>query len=581
MTGLNNTTEWKLFLLSDFNLENLRALLAKEPGTPELRAECAPYGQMMQYLLQPGAQAWEGVNAAVIWTRPEAVSAEYRKLLSGEPADEGALRAEVEQFVRALRQTPAHVKHIITPTWCVSPFQGRLGMLDFHCERGCSLGLMRMNFHLVESLVLEPRAVVLDAFRWVGAHGENSFSERLWYASKTPFSVALLRHAAEEIRAVVNALTGQTRKLVILDLDDTLWGGIVGDDGWRNLRLGGHDPVGEAYREFQLALRGLKARGILLGMVSKNEESVALEAIASHPEMVLKLEDFAGWRINWHDKARNISELASDLNLGLQSVIFIDDNPVERDRVRTALPEALVPEWPTNPMEYRTALQKLRCFDQAQVSSEDEERTKMYSAERRRKLAAASFQTTEEWLGGLGMAVTVEEVNPASLDRAAQLFNKTNQMNLATRRLGAQGLLGWAKTPGNLLLAFRVRDKFGDYGLVGICGLTLEGCGPGTARLCDFVLSCRAMGRRVEETMLHAASVCARAASVTLLEAVYLPTSKNQPCLRFLETAGGERTSEHVFAFNLAHGPYPMPGEVALKMDSALEKGIQDGLVRA
>ena len=172
-----------------------------------------------------------------------------------------------------------------------------------------------------------------------------------------------MREAAADIRAAFVGLRGAAKKLLVLDLDDTLWGGIVGDAGWENLRLGGHDPQGESFADFQRAIKNLKRRGVVLALVSKNEESVALEAIRNHPEMVLKEDDFVGWRINWTDKARNIAELATELNLGLQSVVFIDDNPVERARVREALPEVFVPEWPEDKLLYASAFGQLRCFD--------------------------------------------------------------------------------------------------------------------------------------------------------------------------------------------------------------------------
>src|SRR5439155_12335873 len=289
------------------------------------------------------------------------------------------------------------------------------------------------------------------------------------------------------------------------------WGGIVGDLGWQSIRLGGHDPIGEAFRDFQLGLKILKERGVLLGIVSKNEESTALEAIRSHPEMVLRQDDFAGWRINWEDKAQNIANLAAELNLGLQSVVFLDDNPVERARVREVLPDVLVPELPANPMEFKAALQQLRCFDTPVISSEDQTRTGMYVSERQRRAAQAHISSLDQWLESLQMEVVAEPLSETNLDRATQLFNKTNQMNLSTRRLTKEELWSWSRENGNSMLVFRVSDKFGDYGLVGIASFRLEAGSQTDARIVDFILSCRVMGRKVEETMLHVLAVSAKA----------------------------------------------------------------------
>jgi FkbH-like protein len=552
-------------LISSFNLSNLGALLRKGEELPMLRTVSAPYGQVIQTLLQPTEEVWgESVRGAVIWTTPEAISLEYRKLLASEDATPDALLGEVDEFCASIKKIPNQVKYVFVPTWVAVAFEGRLGLLDMDAGRGVSFALMRMNLRLVENLREDARVIVLDAARWVAVHGEKSFSPRLWYMSKTPYSVDLFKEAAAEIKAAMRALTGQAKKLIVVDLDDTLWGGIVGDVGWQEVRLGGHDAIGEALRDFQLALKSLQQRGILLGIVSKNEESTALEVIRSHPEMVLRLDDFAGWRINWRDKAENISELVSELNLGLQSVVFIDDNPVERDRVRKALGEVLVPDWPPTPLEYKTALQRLRCFDQPQISAEDRQRSGMYATERKRKEVFANVGSVDVWLQTLETRVVVEPVSRANLERVTQLLNKTNQMNLSTRRLTKEEIWDWAQQPENTFLVFRVVDKYGDYGLVGIGSLSLTAGAEATVT--DFILSCRVMGRKVEETMLHVLSTRAKSGGAAKLRACYLPTPKNQPCLRFLESAGLQRNGEDKpFILDLAQ-PYPKPAAISLEL---------------
>lgn len=555
----------EIVLISSFNLSNLGALLSKGEELPILRIVSAPYGQVIQTLLQPTDEVWgESVRGAVIWTTPEAISLEYRKLMAIEDATPDALLREVDEFCAAIKKIPNQVKYVFVPTWVAGAFEGRLGLLDMDAGRGVSFALMRMNLRLVENLREDARVIALDAARWVAVHGEKSFSPRLWYMSKTPYSVDLFKEASAEIKAAIRALTGQAKKLIVVDLDDTLWGGIVGDVGWQAVRLGGHDAIGEAFRDFQLALKSLQQRGILLGIVSKNEESTALEAIRSHPEMVLRLDDFAGWRINWRDKAENISELVSELNLGLQSVVFIDDNPVERDRVRKALREVLVADWPATPLDYKTTLQRLRCFDQPQISAEDRQRSGMYATERKRKEVFVNVGSVDAWLQTLETRVIVESVSRTNLERVTQLLNKTNQMNLSTRRLMMEEIWDWALQPENTFLVFRVMDKFGDYGLVGIGSLSLTAGAEAT--LMDFILSCRVMGRKVEETMLHVLSTRAKSGGAAKLRACYLPTSKNQPCLRFLESAGLQRNGEDKpFILDLAQ-PYPKPAAITLEL---------------
>ena len=236
----------------------------------------------------------------------------------------------------------------------------------------------------------------MNTQRWIDAAGKDAVNPKRWYMAKLPFAHAVFKEAAKDLRAMLLGAYGQSRKLLLLDLDDTLWGGIVGEDGWEKLNLGGHDPIGEAFLDFQRALKSLSRQGVLLGIVSKNDEAVALEAFRRHPEMALRVEDFAGRRINWEDKAKNIVELTRELNLGLQSVVFIDDNPYERARVRETLPEVFVPEWPEDKMSYRAALLSLGCFDRPRITEEDKRRTEMYAGEARRNALKADVGSLDE-----------------------------------------------------------------------------------------------------------------------------------------------------------------------------------------
>jgi FkbH-like protein len=322
--------------------------------------------------------------------------------------------------------------------------------------------------------------------------------------------------------------------------------------------------VGEALVDFQQGVKALTRRGVVLGIVSKNTESVAVEAIRSHPAMVLKLEDFVGWRINWQDKAANIAALAAELRLGLQSTVFIDDNPVERARVREALPEVLVPEWPEDKLAYPAALAALRCFDSPAVSREDQERGAMYAAEREREAARESVGSLDDWLATLGITVRAERVGPASVTRTTQLLNKTNQMNLTTRRLTEGEVVQWAAAPGHAMWAITVSDRFGDAGLTGVLGIEREA---DTVRVVDFVLSCRVMGRKVEETMTHLAVAHARAEGARRVEARLIPTAKNQPCRDFWSGSGWSADeSGDLYAWD-ASAEYPRPAAVTLTGD--------------
>ncbi len=512
-------------VLADFTIGDLATRLADGTDGPAMEVADAPFCQTTQSLLTGPPN--DAADFALVWTRPELALPSFARIERGDGATDAELLADVDAFAALVLRGAAAYRFVFVPTWTLPSHQRGLGLIDSR-PGGLTWALAVANARLMSQLAAAPNAFVLNAQRWIESTATRGRSmAKGWYLGKVPFSAELFAEAAAEIKAAVRALTGQARKLLVLDLDDTLWGGIVGDMGWENLQLGGHDGVGEAFVDFQLAIKALTKRGVVLGIVSKNTESVALEAIAQHPQMVLRQSDFVGWRINWSDKAQNIADLAAELNLGLQSVVFIDDNPVERARVRDTLPEVFVPEWPEDKLLYTERLNGLRCFDTAAISKEDAERTALYAAERARGAVKTNVGSIDDWLESLEISVRVEPLDAASVARTAQLLNKTNQMNLATRRMSESELQAWNALPGHSVWAVSVADKFGSAGLTGIVSLSAQ-----LARcdVVDFVLSCRVMGRRIEASMLHLAVEWARAHGATTLFATLLPTSKNKPC---------------------------------------------------
>ncbi len=555
-----STPAWSArgLLIADFTVDDLARHLAGSADGPPVQAAVAPFGQVAQALLQGPTP--DTSDFAVVWTRPEAAVPAFARLLAHEPVDSEALRADVDAFVQLLARGAASWRALFVPTWTLPPARRGLGLIDAR-PGGATRALADMNQRLMERLAAVGNAFVLDAQRWTVVGGRGGQNPRAWFVGKVAFGDAVLAEASRDLKAALRGLSGGASKLVVLDLDDTLWGGIVGDVGWQGLRLGGHDPVGEALVSFQHQLKALTRRGVVLAVVSKNEEATALEAMRSHPEMVLKPEDLVGWRINWQDKARNIAELVAELNLGLQSVVFIDDNPVERGRVRETLPEVLVPDWPEDKLLYPSALAQLRCFDVPAVSREDAERTQLYASERARQTLMDQVGSMDDWLEKLDIRVTVEPLGPGNLARTAQLLNKTNQMNLATRRLTEPELVAWAAAPGRSLWAVSVADRFGDAGLTGIVSVEVSGA---TARVVDYVLSCRVMGRRVEEAMVHLAVETARSGGATSLEARLLPTKKNKPCLDFWLRSGLESPGPEQFRWKVSE-PFALPACIHLE----------------
>ena len=546
-------------VLADFTIGDLAVRLADATDAPAMQVVDAPYCQTTQGLLTP-PQA-DAADFILVWTRPELALPAFDRIARGESASEQELLDEVDAFAERVMRCAKSYRVAFVPTWTLPAHQRGLGLIDFR-PGGLSWALTVANARLSKQLAQAPNTYVLNANRWLEATATAGRSmSKGWYLGKVPYSAELFAEVARDLKAASRALSGQARKLLVLDLDDTMWGGIVGDVGWENLQLGGHDGIGEAFVDFQHAVKALTRRGIVLGIVSKNTESVALEAIESHPQMVLRKQDFVGWRINWTDKAQNIADLAAELNLGLQSVVFLDDNPVERARVRETLPEVFVPEWPETPFLYTERLQALRCFDSPAISREDAERTALYAAERQRDTARTNVGSIDEWLQGLGITVQVEPVGAANLARTTQLLNKTNQMNLSTRRLSEAEVSEWCASDSHAMWALTVGDKFGSAGLTGI--LSVEES-DGACHVVDFVLSCRVMGRRIEHCMLHLAADWARSRDLGTMQMAFKKTARNAPCHQLLIASELERDdSATLFSWDSA-SPFPAPAGVEI-----------------
>lgn len=554
--------KFKGLIIADFNAQNLAGYLNNDEEAPSVEVTMAPFGQVAPQLIDKDPHYWTpDLDFAIVWTQPEAVVGSFGRMLDHRKASLDQVLDEVDDYVSQLLAARDRVRHLFVPTWEIPVYRRDFGIFDWAAETGVSNVLMRMNLRLADRLAQATNVYLLNTRQWTCMAGKHAFQTQLWYMAKVPFSNEVFAEAVRDVKAALMGLTGQAKKLIVLDLDDTIWGGIVGEVGWQNLRLGGHDHVGEAYLDFQRALKALTRRGIVLGIVSKNDEVTAMEAIRRHPAMILKVEDFAGWEINWLDKAQNLAKLVARLNLGIESVVFIDDSPAERARVKGALPQVLVPEWPNDPMLYTSTLFGLRCFYAGSLHKEDLDRTQMYDHEKRRNELKCQVNSFDEWLHTLQLEVAIERLSRQNLLRATQLLNKTNQMNLATRRMTESDLMAWAGQNRHTLWIFSVRDRFGDSGLTGIASLEVT---ERRGRIVDFLLSCRVMGRKIEETMLYTVIQHARSLGLDEVCAEYVPTARNEPCLAFFKQSGFHGgPEEHMFVWRL-RDDYKLPRHVKI-----------------
>jgi FkbH-like protein len=558
-----NQQKFNSLIISDFNTGVLAGYLNNDTTPPITNTTAAPFGQVIPTLIGKDLDCWKNTyDSAIIWTQPENVIESFKHILNYQPIPVDKILREVDEYTLALMNLRDKVNSVFIPTWILPTYHRGYGMLEMKNGIGITNILARMNLKLSENLNNTRNFYLLNTRKWIESVGKNAFTPKLWYMGKIPFSNEVFKEAMKDIKLALGSLTGNSKKLIILDLDNTLWGGIAGEIGQKNIRLGGHDPEGEAFVDFQKTLKAFINRGILLGIVSKNEEHTALETINTHPEMILRLNSFAGWKINWDDKAKNIVDLVSDLNLGLQSVVFIDDNPVERARVKEALPEVLVPQWPQDKMLYKKALLSLSCFDAPLISKEDSQRTKMYAIKRQSDNLKTKIPSLDDWLKTLEIKVKIEKLTDTNLQRIIQLLNKTNQMNLATRRITESELVNWIKNNTLRLWAFRVSDKFGDSGLTGIISLENK---DKTGWIKDFVLSCRVIGRKIEETMLYTVFTQAKSLELDELKAKYIPTTKNSPCLQFWKKSGFNHSKkENLFTWKTKN-TYPKPENIQIE----------------
>lgn len=373
-----------------------------------------------------------------------------------------------------------------------------------------------------------PDVRIVDYARLRAAFGRApSQDPRFWYLGRIPFSRDFSIYLARRVSGVLLALSGRTARVIVLDLDNVLWGGIVGEDGLQALQIGGDFP-GNAYRDFQVSLKALKSRGILLALCSKNTESIALETLRRHPGMVLREDDFVALRINWKDKAENIAGIASDLSLGLSSLCFIDDDLYERQRIRSALPGVIVPEWPEDPSQFASFILDLPCLEVLDLVEEDIRRDERYKVRRQVEEGRCRFASPEEFRRSLGMRLYFEECSPLNQARILQLLAKTNQFNATTRRYGEADLAA-LKHCGALIRAIGLEDIFSAKEIVGVVIVTWP-VKPSQPTVVDtLLLSCRVLGRGVETGVLGWVADQARRRGIRYVEGRVIETERNQP----------------------------------------------------
>ena len=530
----------RLAFLSSFTSEPLRSPLELQGLHAGFGVDLylAPFGQYEQELINP--------SSGLVSFKPDVVVVAVRLLdacpavydafnsLSAAPALE-LVNDWLARLATALRSFRTGCKAHILIQNCEQPVSPSLGIAD-QGAAGSQIALIRRTNDDLAALARSiPNVYVMDYDALVARHGRLDWTDRR-LASYARLPVAAKYHwalAGFYVRHI-RPLYGLTRKVLVLDADNTLWGGVVGDVGLEGIALG-HDYPGNAFVAFQKRILELYHRGVVLCLASKNQPGIVEEVLDKHPEMILRREHFAAMRIDWNHKPDSLRAMAVDLNLGLDSFVFMDDSPVECELMRQSLPEVLTVPLPPDPAYYAATLEEMDCFDQWSFSEEDQQRGKLYKAEAGRRALQSTVTDLPTFYRQLRMKMTLSINKPAHVVRASQMTHRTNQFNMHTIRCSEDDIRRFMTAADHRVITLALEDRFGDNGIVGLAVVRTD---PEEWTLHLFLMSCRVLGRTVEQTFVGWIAEQARHAGAKRLVGLLKPTSKNKPFAGFYPDSG-------------------------------------------
>jgi FkbH-like protein len=502
------------------------------------------YGQYRQDVLDPSSSLRQFVPQTILF------SLSGREVIAGVPltATREEADAIVARFVGELRSLWRSAREtynaaIIQQTF-IDVTETLFGSHDRLVAGAPTRVVARLNERLCEAAE-QDGVLILDVARATERDGIDAwFDAGRWLQGKLEIAPQAAPLCGDLVARILAAQRGQSKKCLVLDLDNTLWGGVIGDDGLEGIVIGEGSAAGEAHLALQRYAKQLKERGVILAVCSKNDSKIAEAVFNEHPEMLLRRSDIAAFLANWDDKAENLKAIATRLNIGIDSLVFVDDNPVERARIRQSLPAVAVPELPNDAAHYVRCLSDAGYFEAVAFTSEDRNRTELYAANAEREALLGSAQSMDDFLRGLDMSVVSGPFTALDHARIVQLFNKTNQFNATTRRYTSEEITHLTGLPNVLTLQFRLLDRIGDNGLVSAMILRPTANEENVLEIDNWVMSCRVFGRRLEFEAMNIAVEAARRLGVKRLVADYIATPKNSviselyPNLGF--TAAGE-----------------------------------------
>ncbi len=515
-------------ILSTFTAQVLEPYLVVESARRSLKLSSwfAPWGQLEEQALDPSSELYaQKPSVVILLVRLEELVPDFLRRLSDSRPALDRMIADVEARVRNLMEG---IRRNSSATVLVSnfipPFDLPTGLADAMLADSRTALVQQLNAILARICNEVSGAYVFDLARIAAMHGVSTWRDlKLFYMARVPMSVSAQIAVGRGLARTLRAALLPPAKVLVLDLDNTLWGGVLGEDGIGGIALGDEYP-GNVYKAFQRYLLGLKDRGFLLAVATKNNPTDVEELWAKHQDCVLRKDDFGAIRINWQEKSVNLCEIAAELNVGRESLVFFDDSAFEREEVRRGAPEVTVIETPASPLGYIDAVEESGLFDRLILSAEDAQRAVLYQVQAERTRLEQTASSPEEFLKSLKLQATIGPVNAETLPRVAQLLAKTNQFNLTIRR-HTDAEIAAMIDQGGIALWLRLADRFGDNGLVGVAIAVPES--DAHWRVDTFLLSCRVIGRRVETALLADLSQRIRQKNGCILVGEYLAGPKN------------------------------------------------------
>ncbi len=485
----------------------------------------AEYNQVERQFLDPTSDLYRFDADFIVVFQSTHKLGEHHSALSAE--QQANLADERLQFVAGICSNPAMASKKIIYFNYPEIEDTVFGSYANKVESSFTYQVRKLNYDLMRLSQQFPNLFICDIAGLQNKLGRDQmFAANVYTSTEMVLSIDALPYVASRVMDIVCAIKGQFKKCLILDLDNTVWGGLIGDDGLEGIQLGHGLGIGKAFTEFQMWVKKLKQRGIIICVASKNNEETAKEPFEKHPDMVLKLDDIAVFQANWDTKVDNIRTIQQILNIGFDSMVFLDDNPFERNMVRENIPAITVPELPEDPAEYLEYLYSLNLFETASYSNLDKDRTKQYQVEAQRVSLSKTFTNEADFLKSLNMVSVVSGFTKFNTPRVAQLSQRSNQFNLRTVRYTDADIEALANDPSVIDLSFTLEDKFGDNGLIAV--VIMKPLDKETLFVDTWFMSCRVLKRGMENFTLNTMVEKAKAAGYKKIIGEYLPTPKNK-----------------------------------------------------